>query len=386
MITVNNTTTLPIDNFSSSLEEPNMFSDKSGKILSALAWGVRCKIPLDDALRTLIVKRGKISSLLRPLFLNKKKIWDYYIELAANDIANGMPLSVAISHLSKYLPPYIPTAIGEAEKRGALDKVLPIMARQMRYISGIYKQRLSAFSYPILQFLYCFGFASFLTTLILPRLARIFEEYYGDQALPGITYAVLNMGPILPIVFVTGFSIFIYYIIFSFFYKHEPTARIFADFFLIRLPLIGKDLQKIALIELSGSMACYTESGLDIITAAELSRETVRAYWLRKKLGLFIEKTRNGMRWIDAWDELKMGFPFYDWIARNAASREKVSEGFMQMMKWLKSDVSTFSTLFIKIAEVAGILFNATIVGFIVLGVGYGLFNFIYIVAVEAVQ
>ena len=370
----------PIESFSPSLEEQNPSADKSARIMSTLAWGVRCNIPLDKALLTLIGKTVKERGWNIVIIWKKSSLWKHSITLAVNDLKNGMPLSVAISHLERYLPPYLPSAIAEAERKEHLAELLPILAKQMNYVSGVYRRRVSAFSYPGLQFFYCFFIASGMIRLVLPRFQRIYEEMYGNHPLPALTTAVFHFGGAVSLILPVIGGIVIYYFIFRFFYRHEPTARIVGDFFMLPIPFIGKDMKKMALTELAGSMASFTKIGLDVITAAELSRETLSAYWLRKKLDIFIEDTKNGKKWIDAWEDMNLGFPFYNWIARNAASREKVSEGFMQMMKWLRKDISAFSRGFIRTIEVCGVLFNATFVGFIALGVGYGLFNIIYIV------
>ncbi len=164
------------------------------------------------------------------------------------------------------------------------------------------------------------------------------------------------------------------FLIFIIFYRLEPTFRFLSDMILFRLPLLGKDLKRMSLIDLTASLACLTMAGYDIIPAAELTKETLRSYWLKKKIDIFTAKIKNGLHWIDAWDEMNLGFPLYNWIARNAASQEKVAEGFMLITKWLKNDISNFSIFFIKTVQILGFLLNATLVALTVIGLGYGLF------------
>lgn len=371
---------LAIDSLSPSLERVNPAADKSARIMSTLAWSVRCNIPMGQALLTLAELPCKKNCWWNIFHLwRKNSQWRRNIRRAANELENGMPLSAAIAHLQKYLPPYIPSAIGEAERKNRLPELLPILAEQMNYVADIHRHRISAFSYPVLQFLYCFSIASFIALLMVPKYQRFYTELYDNHPLPYLTYLLCNYGEVIPFMLIIPGTLFFYHLIFRFFYKNEPTARLFADFLLLPLPLIGKDMKRIALIELAGSMASFIKSGLDIITAAELSKETISSYWLRKKLGRFIQDTKNGKKWIDAWEEMNVGSHFYNWIARNAASQENVSEGFMQIMKWLKTETSQFSHIFIKTIEVLGVLFNAIFVGFIALALCGGIFEIIYI-------
>jgi type IV pilus assembly protein PilC len=371
----------PLDNFSSSLEKGNNFSTKYGQIFSILAWGMRCNIPLDEALLTLRTGKYKDTLLNKKVIWEQKFLWNRDITRTAEDLKNGLPLCEAITHLKQYFPPYVEPAIREAEKYHALDKVLPLMARQMRYSVDVYKQRTTCFTYPIIHFIQCFGITSGLIIFIIPKFKRIYAEFSDIGSFPVITQAILDFSEYFPVILRFVLWIIPCFILFRFFYKRVPGGRFITDLFLFHLPFIGKDMRKMAFLEFAGSMACYTEAGFDIIDAAELSNETVRSFWLRRRISVFIKKTRNGTNWINAWEEMNLGFPFYDWIARNAAAQEKVTDGFMQMMKWLKNDISKFSIIFVKCVEIIGLLLNALFVGFIVLGLGYGLFNLIYVVA-----
>jgi len=370
-----------LDTFSSSLEEVNVCSTKHGQIFSTLAWGMRCNIPLDEALLTLRTGKYKDTLLNKIVIWEQKFHWNRDITRTAEDLRNGFPLCEAITHLKQYFPPYIESAIREAERSHALDKVLPLMARQMRYAVDVYKQRTISFTYPIIQLIQSFGIASGIILFIIPKFKRIYTEFGDLESFPAITQAILDFSEYFPVMLRFLFEIAFFFTLFRFLYKRVPGGRFITDLFLFHLPFVGKDMRKMAFLEFAGSMACYTEAGMDIIDAAELSSETVSSFWMRRRISVFIKKTRNGIKWIDAWDAMNLKFPFYDWIARNAASREKVTDGFMQMMKWLKNDISRFSIIFVKCVEIIGLLLNALFVGFIVLGLGYGLFNLIYVVA-----
>ena len=350
-----------------------------------LAWGIRCNIPLDEALLTLRTKVCKESlSINKDVILWEiKKNWNLDLTRAAGDLKAGHPVCLALNNnLRRYFPAYVISALEEGERHQKLDTLLPLLAHQMRYSAGVFKQRTFAFAYPVFQMLTVLALGSFLAMLIIPRFAKIYYEMAAEGVpLPAITQSVFQLGELAPFVFASVILALPTLIVFRFFYMFEPTARFFADLFLLHIPFWGKDLKKMAMMEMAGSMAAFTAVGFDIIKAAEMTLETVSSFWLRRRLERFIEQTESGVKWIDAWDDMHLGFPFYDWLARNSAAREEVTEGFMQMMKWLRRDISSFSFFFIKFIEIAGLLLNTLIVGFIVLGLGYGLFNIARVVA-----
>lgn len=200
------------------------------------------------------------------------------------------------------------------------------------------------------------------------------EMLEGEQ-FPLITNLVLFLSDYFSPMFWVLLLLIPNFAIFMFFYKFEATARYCANLILFRIPFIGKDLKKMDILEFAGCMASYTAIGIDITRAAELSQESIKSYWLKKRVKILAKKTKAGMNWIDAWEQMELGFPFYNWIARNAASREDVKEGFMQMMKWLRDDISQYSVYFVKVIQILGLILNAVFVGIVVIAMAAPLFS-----------
>jgi type II secretory pathway component PulF len=119
---------------------------------------------------------------------------------------------------------------------------------------------------------------------------------------------------------------------------------------------------------LAAGMYVHLASGKGMAESAELCRDTVARPWLRRRLDRFIAEVRAGEPWADAWARMKLGSPLHEWMVRNAAARENPAEGFFQLTAWLNEEICRKHRLFLRFAEVAGILFNAALVALFVLG------------------
>jgi type II secretory pathway component PulF len=135
--------------------------------------------------------------------------------------------------------------------------------------------------------------------------------------------------------------------------------------------------------DLSSGMYVHLASGKGIAESAELCRDTVARPWLRRRLDRFIVEVRAGEPWADAWARMKLGSPLHEWMIRNAAARENPAEGFSQLTAWLNEEIRRKHRLFLRFAEVAGILFNAALVALFVLGMFEVLVDTIRLLSLE---
>jgi type II secretory pathway component PulF len=139
-------------------------------------------------------------------------------------------------------------------------------------------------------------------------------------------------------------------------------ARVYVEEIFLRIPVLGKYMRKIIVLELAASMSSCLATGHGIVEAADFSLASTRRPWLKAKLRDFRKSVCDGQDWADAWMEMKLGIPIADWMVRNSARREKPVEGFDTLLKWLCHDVAITSVRHVQWIEVAGIFFNGILV------------------------
>lgn len=402
------------------------------ELASILGWAAERNIPFHEALSTMSYykKPGEIISDLITFRRNRFSIRDYVLLNSGNwkiqlgfvisDLEKGITLSSALRRrLSRFLSPYYLAAVEKAERENCLAEMLPQLAANSRFTSGVREQFKACVIYPSVQFSTAVTILLGLYILIIPKFQQLFYELLEGRSLPPLLSALSSISgyitdsfvskligllllvivsPVIamerldyfrndlfPVFFIMlqfAFIIIIPFIYFRLFLRIiRAVFRPFANtamFILIHVPFLGKQLEKIALLELAGGMATLTGAGYDILDAARWNSGTVSRCWMRKKLVKFVESVENGKYWADAWEEMRIGSPVHNWVIRNAASRENPQQGFKMLAEWLNSEICSSNRLFAGFIEVFCIVFNAAFVGITVFAIWQALWMIIY--------
>jgi general secretion pathway protein F len=338
----------------------SMPGNKASQILGTLGWAVRCGVPLGQALLTL-VKKKKLPRPFTKNLLGREKNWTKTISLATEDLDNGFPLSEALRHLERFLPKYVIPAVKEAERNNRLQEVLPILSEQTARRVAVFGKRVSATIFPSLLVAICL----FLGSVSIVQIAMVL---ISSREIPLSLVAVLPFFVRFCVLISLSLALLIPSIfILRFIYKREPFSRAVFETLLIHLPWIGRDLKRMAILDATSAMAGLVAAGAGLREAAEIAAESSRSHWMGKRLRLLATEIEAGGKWPDAWEKMGLGFPFLDWLIRNAAARENPVEGFSSITALLRNDISRFTILFAKAMDFSATLFNAALVASIVI-------------------
>ncbi len=328
--------------------------------------------------------------------------WKVQLALTVKDLRNGKTLSETLRRrMSKYLPGYYLAAVEKAEKENMLPEILPQLAANLRFSMGIRESFKASVTYPIIQFSTLIVIFFGLFTFVIPKFEKIFCELLEETPLPPLLSTVICASNI----FMEGFAsvilfpvflpaiiageiglsrkydmiIFLLIVLQVLFFFAVPliyfrlALRIFmtafnpiadfASFLLMQIPFFGKQLRRMALLEVAGAMATLTGAGFDVVDAARWNVEAVKGRWMKRKIAKFASSVEGGEYWADAWEDMKLGSAAHDWIIRNAAVREEPQEGFRMLAEWLNGEINSSNHVFVVLLEAFCIIFNACFVG-----------------------
>jgi type II secretory pathway component PulF len=131
----------------------------------------------------------------------------------------------------------------------------------------------------------------------------------------------------------------------------------------LRIPLAGRAWRRRMLLQAIQGMAALTTAGLDMIGAAEWTRDAARSVGLRSVMARFGVDLRSGMWWADAWERTGLGSPIVRWILRSAAMRENPGAGFTLALTRVSDDITASTVRLQRWLEPAAILACALVVG-----------------------
>ena len=352
-------------------------------LIATLAWAVKHDIPFLEALAEYVPKNSKwgpsvsyaqMGKMQKPEEESgggKKTFLDMNITIGRvpwqkfmDKLKDGQPLSLALNELRRQIPNYILMAIKEAESRNNLKTTLPLLAERLHSGESSLRSWKAMLAYPIVQLSVMAFVITGLMVFIVPNFMKIFDDLLQGEPLPGVTQLIINTSS-----FVKGHLSEIVSIIIVLFVLLRVTARggVLVNL-LFSLPFAGRKIKLFVLYDVAKSMSCFMAAGDDVLQAAESTMHCQKCIQVRIRLKKFITDVKAGSNWVEAWERyMNLGSPIHLWMMRNAASREKVEEGFVHLQNWLGEELHFFSSKFQVVCEFFLTLGNATIVGAIVL-------------------
>lgn len=191
----------------------------------------------------------------------------------SEDVQQGVTLSEAMrKHPACFDNLYV-SMVQAGEVGGVLDEVMNRLSKLLEDVARLQNQVKSALAYPVaVGFLAVLIFLG-MTIFLIPIFADIFKQLGVE--LPALTQFMLTISEVL-----RSWRIIIPFAIFiggSFFYKQYYKTRLgreTIDRLSLKMPLFGDLIQKSAVARFSRTFGALTRSGVPILTALEIVRDT----------------------------------------------------------------------------------------------------------------
>lgn len=199
----------------------------------------------------------------------QNKILKEVIAQVIRDIESGTNLSGALGKYPLIFNSLYVNMVASGEASGRLDSVLERLATLSEHDEAIRLRIKSATRYPmIVVAAMVIGFI-ILTTLVVPRYAKIYEQYTTALPLPtqillGINYAVTKLWWLL---IITGAAI---YFLFKR-YINTKSGRIFWDGFKLKVPIFGPLLLKLSISRFTRITGTLMRSGIPVLKILDIS-------------------------------------------------------------------------------------------------------------------
>ncbi|MCM8831589.1 MAG: type II secretion system F family protein [Candidatus Omnitrophica bacterium] len=210
------------------------------------------------------------------LLILKEQIQNLYfkdvMEAILKDVKEGLSLSSALSKHPKVFPEIYVSMVEAAEASGSLAEILDRLAIYLEKSLALRKKITSAMYYPVIVVLLASVITSFLVFKIIPTFKGIYESLGGK--LPFITQMLINFSDFLrQNIFIIFFVFFLIVIGFQK-YISTPKGKKNYHKFLLRLPVFGDLIKKIAIAKFARTFSTLIKSGVPIIKCLEIVGKT----------------------------------------------------------------------------------------------------------------
>jgi type IV pilus assembly protein PilC len=259
-------------------ELPTFFRVRTADLIlfsRQLATFIRVGVPITDAIR--LLQGASSSGAFRAA-----------LEDVREDLDAGEAFSTAIAHHPSVFNELYIDMVKAAEYSGTLDRVLLQVAAYLQRQDTAFKKLRSAMIYPAVILVLAMAVCTVLVVFVLPNFVSIFHEFHAELPLP--TRIMLGVGvfaqtwrfQIIAGIFIT--------IVAMLGFMNSPPGRVFWDYTLIRLPIIGSIVTYGIIERFTRTLSTMLRAGIPISQTFDIAISS--AGNIRYKRGLVSVKQR----------------------------------------------------------------------------------------------
>ncbi|WP_057761668.1 type II secretion system F family protein [Cytobacillus praedii] len=198
----------------------------------------------------------------------KKALLDIELELR-----EGKPLSDSAAKHRKIFSSMFVNMVRAGEAGGSMDETLERLAIHYEKQHTTRSKIKSALAYPIVVGIIAIAVVIFLLVSVVPTFVDMFADFGGE--LPAITQFVLNASEFMQRFWWLVILLFGGFIGGIIFIQQNKKTKYYLDYFVLRIPIFGKMLQKAVLARMTRTLSSLFTSSVPILQAMSIVENVV---------------------------------------------------------------------------------------------------------------
>jgi len=198
----------------------------------------------------------------------ENKTFKNILKQVAKDVEGGSTLGDALRKHPKQFDDLYVNLVSAGEIGGILDTILQRLAIHIEKAQKLKRRVKGAMTYPAIVV----GVAVMVMSVILIFVIPVFEEMFSSfgKALPTLTQIVVNMSRFVKSNFHWILIGTILLVVLLRFYRKTENGRKQTDALLLKLPIFGPLLQKVAIARFARTLGTMIQSGVPILDALDV--------------------------------------------------------------------------------------------------------------------
>ncbi len=188
-------------------------------------------------------------------------------------LQEGLSLSEAAAKHKKIFSPMFINMIKAGEAGGNLDESLELLADHFEKQHNVRGKVVSALAYPITVLIIAVVVVIFLLVSIVPTFVSMFADFGSE--LPGITKTVLAASEFMQKSWWAFLLLFVLLVVGIVLIRRDKKTKYYLDYFLLKLPVFGKMIQKAALARMTRTLSSLVANSVPILEAVKLVVDVV---------------------------------------------------------------------------------------------------------------
>ncbi|MGH9064904.1 MAG: type II secretion system F family protein [Acidimicrobiales bacterium] len=274
-------------------------------------------------------------SLLRSLYVlveqTENKILAKVLDEVRLDVERGASLSQALAKRPKAFSRLFVAMVRAGETGGMLDMVLRQLAATIEKQVELRRKIKSAMTYPTMALVMCLTIAAAMLLFVVPTFKKLYATLHGTLPLPtrllmATSHITVKFFPLV-VLAIAAVVFGVRRII------RTKRGRAAWDAFKLRIPVFGLLVHKTAVTRFSRTMGSLLHSGVPILEAVEITKETV-----------------GNQSFVVALEDMQQGVKAGEPVARRLANHAVFPPMVVQMLA-VGEETGAVDTLLEKVAE-----------------------------------
>lgn len=288
-------------------------------------------------------------------------------------VESGSTFSESLAAYPKLFNKLFVNMVKAGEAGGVLEVVLNRLAEFVEKSQKLKSKVKSAMIYPVVVIFVAVAVLAFLMTYVVPKFRTIFESF--DRPLPAMTKLLIDISTFIrsnlyyshpPFIgFIPLIPIGIY-LLFRFI-KSTERGKMFLDTAKLNLPIFGVLVRKASIARFSRTLGTLITSGVPILQALNIVRETSGNEVISKAVGNVHDSIREGESIAAPLRDTKVFMPMVISMIEVGEETGKLPDMLMKIADVYDNDVDNAVAGITSVIEPILIVMLAGIVGFIVI-------------------
>src|SRR5207248_1759620 len=152
--------------------------------------------------------------------------------------------------------------------------VLNRLAEFQEKAQKIKNKVVAAMFYPVIVLVIAVVILAFLLAFIVPKFQQIFKDMLGDKPLPPLTVFVINASDVVKNHMISVVVVIVVFVVCFKMVSRTVKGRFLIDRVKLRMPLFGDLIRKSSISRFSRTLGTLVTSGVPILQALNITRET----------------------------------------------------------------------------------------------------------------
>ncbi|HYF50785.1 MAG TPA: type II secretion system F family protein [Planctomycetota bacterium] len=214
------------------------------------------------------------------------------LQQIVDDVRGGSDLSQSLAKHPLCFERIYVNMIKAGEASGQLDTILGRLADYMESTEKLKREIKGAMTYPVVSLVMILGITIFLLVFIIPKFNDIFKTLRVDLPLP--TVIVMGISKIMTDYFLQACIICVGLFLMFKWWKSTDSGAYTFDRMILKAPVFGDLIQKVALSRFSKTFATLLRSGVPILGALEIVASTAGNRVVEEAVNNARESIRQG--------------------------------------------------------------------------------------------